>query len=592
VTAGAPGSRLGAGLVGSAALVAGLTLAARLAGFGRVFAFSASVGAGCTGTAYAAANQLPNVLFEVVAGGALAGAVVPAVASALARGGSREADEVSSALLTWTVLVLLPVALLLALFAAPITGLLLGGSTGTTGATGSGAGCPDGAALAARMLVVFAPQVLLYGVGIVLAGVLQARHRFAGPALAPLLSSVVVIAAYLGYAALAGPGHGEVTFVPGRAAELVLAGGTTAGVVALSLPLLVPARRVGVRLRATLRFPAGAAAPVRALALAGVTALVAQQAAVVAVLALATRRGGTGALNAYQYAQTVYLLPYAVLAVPVATAAFPRLARQAADGDTAGFASTAARTTRGVLAASAVGAGALAAAAPAVQRLFERLDAVGGPALAGLAGAVTALAPGLLGWALVAHLGRALNALHRGRAAAAATVAGWLAVVVASLALVAVRDGGPGPTVLGLAAGNSVGMGVAGLLLLVALRRAAGGAAVRGVPGTLGRAAGAAVAAAVAGRLAADAVLRVVAGVPGALLAGLAGGTVVLVVAGALLGAAERETLEPVLSRLRPGSRGRGRRGHDRTEMHDHREGGARTDMSDHGEGGGEDERA
>ena len=244
-----------------------------------------------------------------------------------------------------------------------------------------------------------------------------------------------------------------------------------------------------------------------------------------------------------------------------------------------------------MLAASAVGAAALAGAAPAVQRLFERLDAVGGDALTGLAAAVTALAPGLLGWALVAHLGRALNALHRGRAAATATVAGWLAVVVASFALVAVLGGGPAPTVLGLAAGNSVGMCVAGLLLLVALRRAAGAGALGGVPGTLVRAAGAAGVAAVAGRLAADAVLRTLPGVLGALLAGLAAGAVVLVVAGAVLGAAERETLEPVLSRLRPGSRGSRRRRHDRTEMHDSGEGEARTELRDSPEEGGEDGR-
>jgi putative peptidoglycan lipid II flippase len=557
VTSAASGRRLAGGLAGSAALVAGLTLVARLTGFGRVFAFSASVGAGCTGTAYAAANQLPNVLFEVVAGGALAGAVVPAVAAALARGGVRQADEVSSALLTWAVLVLLPVALLLALLAGPLTALLLGGGTGSATGSGSAAGaaCPGGDALAARMLVVFAPQVVLYGVGIVLTGVLQAHHRFAGPALAPLLSSLVVIAAYVAYGTLAGPGHRAATFVPGRAAELVLAGGTTAGVLALSLPLLVPARRAGVRLRPTLRFPPGAAAPVRALAFAGVTTLLAQQAAVVAVLALATRVGGTGALNAYQYAQAVYLLPYAVLAVPVATAAFPRLARQAADDDAAGFGGTAARTTRAVLAASALGAAALAATAPAVQRLFERLDAVGGPALAGLAGAVTALAPGLLGWGLVAHLGRALNALHRGRAAAAATVAGWLAVVVASLVLVESLGGGPGATVLGLAAGNSLGMSVAGLLLLLAVRRAAGAGAVRGVPGTLVRAGVALVVAGVAGRLATDAVLRAAAGMPGVVLAGLAGGVVVLAVAGGVLAATERETLAPVLSRVRRGGR-------------------------------------
>jgi putative peptidoglycan lipid II flippase len=47
------------------------------------------------------------------------------------------------------------------------------------------------------MLLVFLPQVVLYGVAVVLTGVLQAHRRFLGPALAPLLSSVVVISAYL-----------------------------------------------------------------------------------------------------------------------------------------------------------------------------------------------------------------------------------------------------------------------------------------------------------------------------------------------------------------------------------------------------------
>ena len=43
-------------------------------------------------------------------------------------------------------------------------------------------------------------------------------------------------------------------------------------------------------------------------------------------LFLANRRGGPAALNVYQYVQAVYVLPYAVLAVPLATSAFPRLA--------------------------------------------------------------------------------------------------------------------------------------------------------------------------------------------------------------------------------------------------------------------------
>ena len=43
------------------------------------------------------------------------------------------------------------------------------------------------------MLAVFAPQILLYGLAVVLYGILQAHRRFTAPALAPILSSLVVI---------------------------------------------------------------------------------------------------------------------------------------------------------------------------------------------------------------------------------------------------------------------------------------------------------------------------------------------------------------------------------------------------------------
>ena len=185
------------GLLGAAALIAALTLLARVVGVGRWFVFAAAVGQSCTGTAYIAANQLPNVLFEVAAGGALAGAVVPVVAGLLAHDRREDADRTASVLLTWAVLGLLPLSLLLAVVSGPLARLLLGGRTV--------ADCGDPVVpLAARMIVVFAPQIVLYGIGIVLTGVLQAHHRFTGPALAPLLSSLVVIVAYVVFGSLTG----------------------------------------------------------------------------------------------------------------------------------------------------------------------------------------------------------------------------------------------------------------------------------------------------------------------------------------------------------------------------------------------------
>lgn len=556
--------RVAAGLIGSAALIAVLTVLSRVVGFGRVFVFSGTVGGGgCLGTAYTTANQVPNVLFEVAAGGALAGTVVPVLAGHLARGRRADADRTASALLSWAVLILLPLSLLLALLARPLVDLLWQDA-------GGGAGqCPGAAAAGARMLVVFAPQVVLYGVGIVATGILQAHRRFAWPALAPLLSSAVVIVAYLLFGAMAAGRQRDDTWLPGGTAELVLAGGTTLGVMALSVPLLWPVRRAGTRLRPTLRFPAGTAAQVRALALAGLGALLAQQAAVVATLALASRVGGMGAINVVQFAQAVYLLPYAVLAVPLATAAFPRLSAQAAGGDRTGFAATTAATTRLVLLASCLGAGVLAAAAPALQRLFLALDAVGGTAFTSFADTLLVLAPGLVGWGLVAHLTRVLYADGRGRAAAWATATGWLVAVGASLVAV-LGLAGAGTVrvraaVVGLGLGNTAGMLAAGLLLLVAVHRAGGAAAMTRVPRTLVVGAAAAVLGALAGRWVAGPAIGAgagggpprhgfgAAGLPAT--RGAAAAVVALAVFVAVLAVTDRHDLRAALARLR-------RRGH------------------------------
>ena len=61
--------------------------------------------------------------------------------------------------------------------------------------------CAGSAATIAALLIMFVPQIWLYGLAVVSAGVLQAHQRFLAAALAPLLSSVVVISAYLVFAA-------------------------------------------------------------------------------------------------------------------------------------------------------------------------------------------------------------------------------------------------------------------------------------------------------------------------------------------------------------------------------------------------------
>lgn len=185
--------RKAAGFASAALLIALVTIAARVFGFGRWLVFSPTVGSGGVGTAYQSANQLPNVLFEVAAGGALAGAIVPLLAGPIARGAAHEASKIASALLTWTITLLLPLSALLALLAGPLTNALVPGNQ-----------VPGTVALSTRLLIVFAPQVVLYGIGVVLTGVLQAHRRFLWPAFVPLLSSAVVMAAYIIYNQVSG----------------------------------------------------------------------------------------------------------------------------------------------------------------------------------------------------------------------------------------------------------------------------------------------------------------------------------------------------------------------------------------------------
>jgi putative peptidoglycan lipid II flippase len=527
------------GVAGAAALIAVLTVLARLAGFGRTLVFTNAVGAGSTGDTYLAANSVPNIVFEVVAGGALASLVVPMLAGGIATGDREQVRRTASALLGWSLLVLTPLAVLLALCAEPVARLLLG------------SGDPVQVDLAARFLVVFAPQVVLYGLGIVLTGVLQAHRRFAAPALAPLLSSLVVAGAYLTFAAIGGSRTAEGLGTP---AELVLSVGTTLGVAALSMSLLLPVRRLRLGLRPSLRFPVGAAPRVRRLAVAGVLTLAGQQLLAAVAIRLANAGAPDGTQVVYVAGLTVFLVPWAALAVPLATSAYPGLAERAGTGDEAGFRRALAPVTALVVVTSTVAAAVLVAVAGPMAGVFL----AGEPAavVAALRDTIVAFAPGLPGYGLVAVLSRALYARGLWRAPTACVLGGWLLAVAADVVLsglLPAADRG-----VALAAGHSAGVTAGGLALLAVVARVVGPAGLAGVARTglpaLGAAALAAAAGlAVAGALDADPVPegRLVATVGAGVLAAAAA----LVVAAAVMMGTARRPLGAAVHALRRSDR-------------------------------------
>jgi len=460
----------GGGIGRAAVLIAAITMLARVIGFGRQVVFAHTVQASCLGTAYTTANMVPNIIYDIVMGGALTAVVVPVLAgpARAAVGGDEAAGreqvrQTSAALLSWTVLLLVPVSVVVAVIARPLVSLLLGGTPG----------CPRAAmvTLGARMLVVFAPQILLYGLAVVLYGILQSHRRFAAPALAPVLSSLVVIGAYFWFG-VAGSGYQDMTRPVPVLAWVVLAAGTTAGVAALVATPLIPTARLHLRLRPSLRFPAGISVRVRALAAAGVATLIAQDASVAVVIVLANSRGGGGSLVLYGFAWAVFFVPYAVLAVPIATSVFPELSARSESFD-----ATSATSTRAVMVASWLGVAGMAGTCIPMARVFQSHAGQAADARQ-LAIALAAFAPGLVGYGLTANLSRVLYAEGRSRASALAVSGGWLLVIVADLLIVPFVP--RSAVVPWLGAATTIGLTGSGVALLILVRRFRGPDALRG----------------------------------------------------------------------------------------------------------------
>ncbi|MFD2768324.1 murein biosynthesis integral membrane protein MurJ [Micromonospora eburnea] len=547
-----PAPLAGAGRVaGAAALIAVLTVVSRLAGFGRTAVFTWTLAQTDLGGAYVVANNLPNFIFEIVAGGALASLVVPLLAAAAEAGDRRAVAATTGALLTWVLALLVPLAVLVALLADPLVSLQGSGLTEAQQQVG------------ARMLRLFAPQLPLYGVGIVLTGVLQAHRRFAWPVIAPLLSSLTVIAVYLGFTAA----EGRQATVGGvsPAGELLLSGGTTLGVVVLSLSLLIPLRRLRLPLRPGFRFPADARARVGALAVAGVVTVAAQQVALMVALNQVSY-GSKASPGIYNIAQTIYFLPWSVLAVPLAVAAYPTLVAARAAGDERTYRKTLAPAVRGVVLFSLLGAAALVGTAVPVGHFFF----AGSPEAARTAAAAIAgFAPGLLGYGLFAVLTRALYARGETRSATVATAVGWL--TVPALAVLLGRLLPLADRVLAVALATSGGMLLLGGLLIAAVFRSAGRAALAGV----GRAGAAGLLAAVVAGLGGVVVSRWLAGLwtptmAQALVQGMLSGAVVGILFLAVARLTDARDVRPLLAAVarrlgrRPPGGGTGTQGDQR----------------------------
>jgi putative peptidoglycan lipid II flippase len=483
-----PASRLAEGIARGAVVVASLTILSRILGLVRTLVFSQTVGAGCLGTAYVTANQVPDLLYQLILGGALTSAMVPVLARSAERAAGDQAEKarvgkITSALLTWTVVITVPLVLAIVAAAGPVASLL--------NPANPSAHCVHAAVVGVTgdMLRVFAPQALLYGLSVVLYGLLQSYRRFAAPSIGPGISSLVLIACYLAFVSL---DKGRALAQIPLTAELVLSVGTTLGIAVLVVVALPPTWRLHLRFRPVLRFPPGVARRAGGLALVGVVELVAIDVANLVAIALANGRGTTGAIVLFNYGSQVFNSITAILALSIVVSAFPVLsAREGPDFDR-----TSSGSTRAALLMSWLGTAVVAAIAiPAAHVLAKQPDQV-----SQLIEAFLLFAPGIAGTVVIANLSRVMFVIGRLKVAAAALAGSWLITIVADVILVELVPARLVPAALAL--GVTVGQTVVAIPLVFVTRRICGPAAVQGtrhaaLAGLVACAAGAAVGVAV-----------------------------------------------------------------------------------------------
>jgi putative peptidoglycan lipid II flippase len=192
---------------------------------------------------------------------------------------------------------------------------------------------------------------------------------------------------------------------------------------------------------------------------------------------------------------------------------------------------------------------------------FSALDAgrrslVGREALAALPAALSAFAPGLVGFGMAALLTRALYVQGRPAVAGALVAAGWSIAAIVPL-LVLQPGAGPRNTLLLLGLSSSFGMTVAAAGLFVSVRRTWGSSAFRGFGRSAVVAIGAGLFSAVVGRGLAAA-LDPDGLVAGAMVAGLVAVMVVALCAGAIW-VGDRDSARLALARVPVLGRGRAR---------------------------------
>jgi len=417
----------------------------RLLGLLRDIVIGYQFGTGREYEAYLAANRLPEFVFQVLAGGAVGSAFIPAFSVYLTQNNRDAAWRMLSTLFNLGALVVGAVSLALVLLADPVVRLIAPGFA------------PADQALASSLARIMLVGPLLFTLSTFAGSALNALDHFTLPALSPLLYNLAIIGG-----ALAAP------LLPADRRVFALAGGVAMGAL-LHLLIVVPGLvRAGMTYRPRIDWRDPGVREVGRLMLPRALGLAAMQVNFLVNVVLASQlpAGGLAGLN---YAWLMLMLPHGVFSMALATAIFPTLSAQVNRGEGEAMRATLTRSLRLILFLTIPASlGLIVLDQPVVALLLQR-GAFDAASTGATAFALRYYALGLAAYGVVEIVTRAFYACHDTLTPVLVSVLTFGLNIGLSLVLVGPLAQG------GLALANALATTVEMLLLVFMAHRRLGG---------------------------------------------------------------------------------------------------------------------
>jgi len=426
-------------------------LLSRLLGWVRDRAIGHFWGATQHTDAYWAAFMVPDLLYYLLAGGAVGAAVIPVFSAYIRRNEEAESWRAANTILTLFGLCSVVGVGLIILFARPLVSVVAPGFGRELGA--------EQVDECARYVRLLAPMVVFTVLSAFFTGILQAHRHFTAPAFAWIVYNFGIIGgAFVG-------GLAVNRYVRDPAGLVVLSVGVVVGaflLVAVQLPSMI-AR--GFRFRPSFDLGHPGVREVIRLFLPYMAGLAFTQ---ICLLWLPSFFGSwfPGGVTSLRYANRLVVLPLGLFGVAISTAVFPTLAERIDAGDVAQFRRTFSATLRAVFVLSVPSAVGLYVLAGPVLRLLWRGGEFGESAVAAAEYSLLFYVFSLIGLSGLQIVNRALYSLRDTRTPPLVGIGYTLLIVILAIALMRTRL-----QYAAIAAATSIGVTVGMVVLFEALRR-------------------------------------------------------------------------------------------------------------------------